>query len=104
VLSSFSGNAIYLLQQCYLHSPAMLSLCFSDPKAMLRLSGGKRLKHQTADNQQFIKSLYFAIFSTGGRLFHFNGSICVKKLVSSLQFCPKVPLLDKNHDQINCSK
>jgi hypothetical protein len=51
-----------------------------------------------------IKSSNFAIFSVSGRLFHFNGSICVKKYGSSLHFRPKVPLSDKNLDQFVCSK
>jgi hypothetical protein len=51
-----------------------------------------------------IKSLKFAIFGSGGRLFYFKGSICVKKLVRSLPFCPKVPLLNKNQANIYCSK
>jgi hypothetical protein len=51
-----------------------------------------------------MKSPKFALFSSGGKLFHFKGSICVKKLGRSLHFCPKAPLLDKNQDQINSSK
>ena len=51
-----------------------------------------------------IKSLKFAKFSSVGRLFHFKGSISVKKLARFLYFCPKVPLLDKNPVNIYCSK
>jgi hypothetical protein len=44
----------------------------------------------------FAKSLYFAIFSSGGRLFHFKGSIRVKKRVCSRPSCPKVTLSYEN--------
>jgi hypothetical protein len=46
-----------------------------------------------------IKSSNFAIFSVSGRLFHFKGSICVKKRGCCLHFCPKVPIVDKNLEQ-----
>jgi hypothetical protein len=47
----------------------------------------------------FAKSPNFAIFGSGGRLFHFEGSICVKKRGYRLHFCPKVPIMDKNLEQ-----
>jgi hypothetical protein len=54
--------------------------------------------------KDLIKSPEFALFSSGGRLFHFKGSISVKKRGCSHCFCPKVPLLDKNPVNIYCSK
>ena len=47
-----------------------------------------------------MKSLKFALFSSGGRLFHFKGSICVKKAVRPPHFCPKVPPSYKNLEQV----
>jgi hypothetical protein len=52
----------------------------------------------------FAKSSDFAIFSSGGRLFHFKGSICVKKRGVCPHFCPKLPLSVKAQKQIKCSK
>jgi hypothetical protein len=76
------STLIVMLQQIGRNAPDIKLLIFSD----------------------LIKSLKFAIFSSGGRLFHFKGSIYVKKLGSFLHFCPKAPLSDKNQEQINCSK
>jgi hypothetical protein len=47
----------------------------------------------------FAKSSNFAKFSVSGRLFHFKGSICVKKRGCCLHFCPKVRIMDKNLEQ-----
>jgi hypothetical protein len=51
-----------------------------------------------------IRSPKIAKFSSGGSLFHFKGSICVKKLGCFLRFCSEAPHLYKNPAQINCSK
>jgi hypothetical protein len=47
----------------------------------------------------FAKSPNFALFSSGGRLFHFKGSICVKKRACCSHSCPKVPIMDRNLEQ-----
>jgi hypothetical protein len=47
----------------------------------------------------FAKSPNFAIFSVSGGLFHFKGSIRVKKRACPRHFCQKVPLSDKNLEQ-----
>jgi hypothetical protein len=93
------STAIYTFPHCYLHSSAMLSMLFSTIKAMLRQSGGNAPNIKGLIISGFAKSPNFAIFSSCGRLFHFKGSICVKKRGSSRRFCPKVPIMDKNLEQ-----
>jgi hypothetical protein len=92
-------HAIYTPPQCYLHSSALLSMLFSDLGAMLQQSGenAPNIKHLIISG--FAKSPNFAIFSVSGRLFHFKGSICVKKRGYYLHFCPKLPIMDKNLEQ-----
>jgi hypothetical protein len=91
-------HAVYVLPQCYLHSSALLSMLFSTIRVILQQIGGNAADIKRLIISGFAKSPNFAIFGSGGRLFHFKGSICVKKLVCSFHFCPKAPLLDKNHE------
>jgi hypothetical protein len=71
---------------------------------MLQQIGRNGIRIKLLIFSSLIKSPEFALFSSGGRLFHFKGSISVKKLGCSLPFCPKVPLADKNPANIYCSK
>jgi hypothetical protein len=66
---------------------------------MLQQIGGNAANIKGLIISGFAKSSNFAIFSVSGRLFHFKGSICVKKRVSSRHFCPKVPIMDRNLGQ-----
>jgi hypothetical protein len=89
--------AVYALPHRYLCPSAPLELCFSKP-------GGNAPDIKLLIFSNLIKSLKFAKISPGGRLFHFKGSISVKKLACSLCFCPKVSISDKNQAHIYCSK
>jgi hypothetical protein len=77
----------------------MLSVLFSTLKVMLRQIGENAPSIKSLIISGFTKSSNFAIFSSGDRLFHFKGSICVKKHARSLHFCPKLPIMDKNLEQ-----
>ena len=92
-------HAIYTLPHCYLHSSALLSMPFSNLRVMLQQIGENAadIKHLIISG--FAKSPNFAIFSSGGGLFHFEGSICVKKRGCPRRFCPIVPIMDKNLEQ-----
>ena len=92
-------HAIYTPPQCYLHSSALLSMLFSDLRAMLQQSGENAANIKSLIISVLIKFSNFAIFSVSGRLFHFKGSICVKKRGYYLHFCPKLPIIDKNLEQ-----
>jgi hypothetical protein len=71
-------------------------MLFSTLRVVLQQNGKNTPNIKRLIINGFAKSPDFAIFSSGGRLFHFKGSICVKKLCRYLHFCPKVPLLDRN--------
>jgi hypothetical protein len=96
--------AIYALPHCCLCSSAPLKKVDSTLRVMLQQIGENARSIKGLIISNLIKSPNFAIFGSGGRLFQFKGSICVKKIACFLHFCPKVPLIDKNHEQIYCSK
>jgi hypothetical protein len=66
---------------------------------MLQQGGGNAPSVKYMIISDFAKSSNFAIFSVSGRLFHFKGSVCVKKRGCYHHFCPKVPIMDKNLEQ-----
>jgi hypothetical protein len=66
---------------------------------MLQQSGENAMNIKHLIISDLIKSPNFAIFSSGGRLFHFKGSICVKKRARSHHLCPKAPIMDRNLEQ-----
>jgi hypothetical protein len=74
-------------------------MLFSTLRVVLQQIGGNAQNIKRLIISGFAKSSDFAIFSSGGRLFHFKGSICVKKRDCCLHFCPKVPIMDKNLEQ-----
>jgi hypothetical protein len=74
-------------------------MLFSTLRAMLQRIGENAPSVKYLIISGLVKYSNFAIFSVSGRLFHFKGSICVKKLVFSLHFCPKAPFVDKNLEQ-----
>jgi hypothetical protein len=91
--------AIYALPQCYMHSSAMLSMPFSTFRVILQQIGENAASIKGLIISGFGKSPNFAIFSVSVKLFHFKGSICVKKHGCSRHFCPKRPHSDKNLEQ-----
>jgi hypothetical protein len=74
-------------------------MLFSTLRVILQQSGEKAADIKRLIISGFAKSPNFAIFSVSGRLFHFKGSICVKKRGCCHHFCPKVPLSDRNLEQ-----
>jgi hypothetical protein len=74
-------------------------MLFSNLRVILQQIGGNAPNIKRLIISGFAKSPNFAIFSVSGRLFHFKGSICVKKRGCCLHFCPKVPIVDKNLEQ-----
>jgi hypothetical protein len=72
---------------------------FSNLRVILRQIGENAPNIKGLIISGFAKSPDFAKFSSGGGLFHFKGSICVKKHARSRHFCPKVPIMDKNLEQ-----
>ena len=73
-------------------------------RVMLQQIGGNAADIKRLIISGLIKSSNFAIFSSGGRLFHFKGSICVKKRARPRYFWLKVPIMDRNFRTINCPK
>ena len=84
-------HAIYTTKQCYLHSSATLSMLFSTLRVILQQNGENAADIKSLIISGFAKSPNFAIFSSGVKLFHFKGSICVKKRGCCHHFCPKAP-------------
>jgi hypothetical protein len=72
---------------------------FSNLRVILQQIGENAPNNKRLIISGLIKSSDFAIFSSGGRLFHFMGSICVKKRARSRRFCPKLQIMDKNLEQ-----
>jgi hypothetical protein len=92
-------HAVYALPHCYLHSSALLSMPFSNLRVILQQIGENAPNNKRLIISGFAKSPDLAIFSSGGGLFHFEGSLCVKKRGRYLHFCPKLPIMDKNLEQ-----
>jgi hypothetical protein len=74
-------------------------MLFSTIRVILQQIGGNAADIKRLIISGFAKSPNFAIFGSGGRLFHFKGSICVKKRGCSRRSCPKVPIMDRNLEQ-----
>jgi hypothetical protein len=74
-------------------------MLFSNLRVILQQIGGNGADNKRLIISSFAKSSDFAKFSSGGRLFHFKGSICVKKRVSSRYSCQKLPIMDRNLGQ-----
>jgi hypothetical protein len=83
------SNAVYALSPCYLHSSAPLKHIDSILRVMLQQNGGTAIIAKLLIISDLIKPLKFTLFSAEGKLFHFKANFSVKKLVSSLHFCPK---------------
>jgi hypothetical protein len=77
---------------------------FSTFRTMLQQIGESTADIKRLIISGFAKSSNFAIFSSSGRLFHFEGSIYVKKRAYYRHFCPKRLSLCKNLEQFVCSK
>jgi hypothetical protein len=72
---------------------------FSTLRDMLQQIGENDPNIKSLIISGFAKSPNFAIFSVSVRLFHFKGSICVKKRGCCHHFCPKLLIMDKNIEQ-----
>jgi hypothetical protein len=103
-LELFFRTAIYALPHCHLPSSTLLKKVDSTLRVILQQSGRNATSIKPLIFSNLTKPSKFAIFSSAVSLFHFKGSISVKKLACFLHFCHKVPILDKNQEQINCSK
>ena len=74
-------------------------MLFSTLRVMLQQIGENAPNIKSLIISGFAKSQNFAIFGFSVRLFHFKGSICVKKRGCSRYFSQKLPIMDKNLEQ-----